>query len=246
MQSKAVSGVIQALAYLFPYKASPEDKAIPYFKLYNTYAKWEILPNLIGLASVPLLTFLYHKLLLMIQGAYLAPLKPVDGFLIAPDNDFWWGIAFGFGLSSMIIPVHIGLKLALGERLRLFKLYCCTKLGFDSYKCLAWICSLFGAGCLVVAFMALHTYLVLAPNEIVVSKMLSLTPRHYQYSQVKTVRFVPHHNPKRKIPDWKETVIEFDDGNKWSSEEGLGSEISVEQTDLLIKRAQLRIVGATS
>jgi hypothetical protein len=215
-----------------------------YADLKSKYAKWDMPMSLSTLIAVPLLTWVAHFAFISLQETILSPLRSTMAHVITPDPFFFWIPALFVGIICSAAPFFLLLRLVLGDKAPEYRLYSNMKLGFDSLKILFIFGGLLGMASLVFGALGAHSYLGLGQNEIVVSKLSTLKERKYVYSDIEAIKFIPHHNANRKEkPDWKETVIEFKDGFSWSSEKGIGAEISEEEITFLIQHSGLTVPG---
>jgi hypothetical protein len=218
----AIGGIILTLIqYLFP-KPVPDISEGPITEndvvAFRRHDSSIILPTILAVPFLMCVWFLAFN----VMAALFDHRLPGTTFLVQTEAITWAIPAIFLGLVSVPILLQWYTRSELGDSYGRYKRYCNNRVGCDVGRIYGLFASIvFVAG--AIFFVAFVTnFARFSESGIEVRRSLALRTRSYDYSRVKSIEFATTTRaPNGKIVPKPHYVILFDDGESWSTIEGL-------------------------
>ena len=214
----AVFGLLKRWA---PYKTPDEANTPPYEELKRKFWKWEQLSLLPLFIFTSLLAIAWNKLLSFFAGLSYASLGD-SVFLLTPSPDYWWLPSIFLGILTATIPLVLLFKILLGPDYELYVVYGNLRVGFDTFRVIRLMAMVVGPVALVSSLLAMNCYTRFSDGGIIINRFLSVGAISYSYSRISAIKSVRHFKaPNGEIKDRPYFAIQFDDGEHWTTGDGL-------------------------
>ncbi len=189
------------------------------------FARLEITLALYAVLAAPAAIYVWYELLGSVQKSWIDGRGPAE-FELTPLPIVCWLYAFFAGLITVWYAVDLAARpLLRGPREEAtFRAYSNAQLGYDGRRGRRWFSCVVASGTALFFSLGLDTYLRVTQDSIVVDSYFSLFARRYDYDDVRAVYLASH----RIAPIGKEVsnahyVVDFADGSRWRSTDGLRS-----------------------
>jgi hypothetical protein len=217
----AVIVVFSLLQRWAPYKPPSESNLPPYEELKRKFLKWEQLSLLPLFIFAGLFTIGWERLLSFFAGLSYASLGD-SVFLYTPSPYYWWLPALFLGILTAAIPLTLLFKFLLGPDYGHYVLYGNLRVGFDSQKALRLMAVIIGPVALISSLLAMNCYTKFSDGEITINRFLGVGEIIYPYSRISAIKSVRYFKaPNGDIKERPYFSIEFDDGERWTTGDGL-------------------------
>ena len=204
-----------------PYKPPVDAYLPPYEELIRKFLKWEQLSLLPLFIFSALLAIAWKRLLIFFAGLSYASLGD-SVFLFTPSPDYWWLPSMFLGIITAIIPLTLLFKFLLGGDYDLYVVYGNLRVGFDSVRMVRLIAIIVGPVALVFSLLAMNCYTKFSEDGIAINRFLSVGEIRYSYSRISAIKSVRYFKaPNGDIKERPYFAIEFNDGENWTTGDGL-------------------------
>lgn len=216
-----VAIVFALLRLLIPLKKHLPPTSLPAEELDRTYRKWDIASSVPVIVFGGLSAYLWFLVLHAIAGLIL--LRPLNSiYFIIPEDAYWAIPALFLGIISSGPPSVLLYKWLLGNSYSAYEAYSLMRVGFDAWAVVKGFAVLFVL--LTVGFIlgAINYTTIFDQEGITTKRLWGRGGGFHSYSSIESIRseryitapngnrvFKPHH------------VIEFTDGARWTTLDGL-------------------------
>jgi len=209
-------GLYKLLQYLFLNKAAyASHKNFAALKI--QYAAHYIKSQGVFLVLASVVTFLLYKLLPWLLDYKLSFISG-SIFVVKSGNDMCLATSLFSGLFVATIATLMLTKRQLQENYPEYLAYCSRRFRFDAVMITKYIMGIYAVAitALIIAFFGHYT--IFGKKDIKIGKPFYVDTKTYKYSNVVSIKEVERlHAPNGDIVNDPHYIIEFFDGDKWSS-----------------------------
>ena len=217
----AVMVVFSLLQRWAPYKPPSESNLPPYEELRRKFLKWEQIYLIPFFIFSALFAIAWERLLSFFARLSYASLG-ASVFMYTPSPDFWWIPAIFLGILTATIPLTLLYKLVLGSDYEQYVIYSNLRVGFDSQKVVRLMAMIVGPVALIFSLLAMNCYTKFSGGEVTINRFLGVGEIIYPYSRISAIKSVSYFvAPNGDFKYRPYFSIEFDDGKRWTTGDGL-------------------------
>jgi hypothetical protein len=222
-ETALLSAVIVALSLLkilASYKP-PSESDPPYEKLRKKFFIWDHLFFAPVFIFSVLLAIVWYRLLSFFARLSYASLGS-SVFLYTPSPIKWEAPSFFLGMITSAISFTLLFKLKIEAECKKHALYGNLRVNFVLQKLVRRMTMIIGPAALIFSLLAMNCYTRFSESEIVIKRFLSIGEIRYPYSRISAIKSVRYFKaPNGNVKERPHFAIEFDDGERWTTRDGL-------------------------
>jgi len=230
-----------AMRMLFPHKIDPARSEWSTEDLKATYKGREYLYNLCTCGFAVVSVMLVYNILSRISNS-VVPVHAEDRFFLRPDRNALLlpGIFLGIGLATL--PSTALIRLLLWNRYAEYQEYCNRKYRFNTTKVGALVLIPISICAIALAVLIIDSWGRITDRGFTINEFSSLGAVTHPFGDITSIKRVLRFKaPNGKILNRPYHVVQFSDGNNWSTQDTLCS-AAPDQSEALKQRANDEII----
>jgi hypothetical protein len=222
----AVVGAFALLRWLVPTKPRPPAEQPLSDSERATFQRWEIAALVPFFVFATALGLAWYALLREVAWLSVAA-APDTVYLITPSAAYWGIPAIFLGMITAAVPFDWRYRVLLHERYRRFERYCDERTGLNGRRVFIGFSVAIGVGTVLFLLCGVTSITRIKTTGIEVGHALSFRRAFYSYNHVKTIRHLSSFlAPNGSVVRRPHYVIICDDGEQWSTRQGLRDPIA--------------------